>query len=56
LTGAVIVIALRSIVDIPTLVIALVSGTLLLYVKKVKEIHIIGAAALVGWVIKNYLM
>ncbi len=51
-----IVIALRSIVDIPTLVIALVSGIVLLYVKKVKEIYVIAAAAVVGWVIKNYLM
>lgn len=54
LTGAVIVIALRSIVDIPTLVIALVSGIVLLNFKKVNEIHVIVAAAVVGWVIKNY--
>jgi chromate transporter len=53
LTGAVIVIALRSIVDIPTLVIAIVSGTILLYFKKINEIHIIVAGAVVGWVIKN---
>jgi hypothetical protein len=26
-----------------------------LYVKKVKEIHVIAAAAVVGWVIKNYV-
>jgi chromate transporter len=56
LTGAVMVIALKSIVDIPTLVIALVSGTSLLYFKKVKELHIIAAAALVGWVLKSYLV
>jgi chromate transporter len=56
LAGAVIVIALKSIIDIPTLVIALVSGVVLLYVKKINEIHVITAAAVVGWVIKNYLM
>jgi chromate transporter len=56
LAGAVIVIALKSIIDIPTLVIALVSGIVLLYVKKIKEIHVITAAAVVGWVMKNYLM
>jgi chromate transporter len=54
LAGAVIVIALKSIIDIPTLVIALVSGIVLLYVKKIKEIHVIAAAAVVGWVIKNF--
>ena len=55
LAGAVIVIALRSIIDIPTLVIALVSGGILLYFNKVKEIHIIAVAALLGWVLKNYM-
>ena len=55
LTGAVMVIALRSIIDIPTLVIAIVSAAVLWYMKKVSEIHIIAIAALVGWVIKNYV-
>ena len=53
LTGAVMVIALRSIIDIPTLVIAIVSAAVLWYVKKVNEIHIIAIAALVGWVMRS---
>ena len=56
LTGAVIVIALRSITDIPTLVIAIASATVLWYVKKVNEIHIIAVAAVLGWVLKNYFV
>jgi chromate transporter len=56
LSGAVIVIAIRSIIDMPTLIMAVASGAVLLFVKKVSEIHIIAAAALVGWVLKNYFI
>lgn len=56
LAGAVIVIAFRSIVDIPTLVMAIASGAVLLYIKKVNEIYIIAVAALLGWVLKNYFI
>jgi hypothetical protein len=32
-----------------------VSGGILLYFNKVKEIHIIAVAALLGWVLNNYM-
>lgn len=52
LMGAVIVIATRSIVDVPTAVIALVTVLALLYSKKLQEPYIILAAACVGLLIK----
>lgn len=55
LAGAVIVIALRSIIDIPTAIIASAAILSLLYVKKLKEIHLIFLAALIGLVIKFWL-
>jgi len=55
LTGAVIVIAFRSIIDVPTLVIAVSSAAILLYIKKVNELHIIVVAALVGWGVRSFL-
>lgn len=56
LVGAVIVIASRSIIDIPTAIIAMSAAGLLIYVKKVQELHIIGIAAVVGLIIKTYLL
>ena len=53
LLGAVIVIALRSITDIPTALIAAASLGALLYFKKLKEPVIILAGALLGLLIKN---
>lgn len=55
LLGAVIVIATRSIIDIPTALIALASIAVLLYVKKIQEPHIVLAAALLGGVLKLLL-
>jgi chromate transporter len=55
LAGAVIVIGSRSIVDIPTAIIAGAVILSLLYVKKVKELHIIFIAALIGLAIKFWL-
>ena len=55
LAGAVIVIALRSIVDVPTIIIAVVTGLSLLYIKRLKELHLIFIAALIGVVIKLWL-
>jgi chromate transporter len=51
IAGSVIVIAKRSIIDIPTAVIALVSIGLLWKFKKLQEPYIIAGAALVGLVI-----
>jgi chromate transporter len=51
ITGSVIVIAKRSIVDIPTLLIALVTIALLWRFKKLQEPIIVAAAALFGLVI-----
>jgi len=53
LVGSVVVIATRSIIDLPTALIAAASGMALIYVKKVQEPHIIVAAALLGILIKQ---
>lgn len=55
LVGAVIVIATRSIIDIPTALIAIASLIVLIYFKKVQEPYIILIAALAGLLIKNGL-
>ncbi|KQR70208.1 chromate transporter [Pedobacter sp. Leaf176] len=52
LVGAVLVIAKRSIIDIPTALIAIASIFALIYVKKLKEPHIIAIAAVAGILIK----
>jgi len=52
LVGAVGVIASRSILDIPTILIAITSIFALLYIKKIQEPYIIAMAALLGIVIK----
>lgn len=52
LVGAVIVIATRTIVDIPTALIATGTVITLIYVKKLQEPHIIGIAALLGVLLK----
>jgi chromate transporter len=54
--GAVLVLGQRSLVDIPTIMLALVTAGVLLYSKKVKEPIIILVAALLGFVIKTYLL
>jgi chromate transporter len=48
ITGAVIVLAKRSIVDLPTVLLALVTVALLLKFKKLSEPMIVAGAALVG--------
>lgn len=53
LAGSVIIIATRSIVDIPTAIIAISAVLILIYSKKIHEPHIILAAALVGLLIKS---
>lgn len=52
LVGAVIVISLRTIVDIPTAMIATGTVLILIYVKKIQEPHIICIAALLGVLLK----
>ena len=53
LAGAVIVIATRSIVDIPTALIAVVTLLTLIYFKKIQEPYVIIVAALIGIMIKH---
>jgi chromate transporter len=53
LVGAVIIIAIRAIVDIPTALIAIFSMLALIYIKKIKEPHLILASAIIGIVLKT---
>lgn len=55
LVGAVIVIATRSIIDIPTALIALASLLSLIYIKKIQEPYVIAVAALLGLLLKLLL-
>ena len=55
LVGAVGVIATRSILDIPTTLIAIATIFALLYIKKIQEPYIIAVAAVVGVIIKLIL-
>jgi chromate transporter len=52
LVGAVIVISTRSIIDIPTALIAIATILALLYIKKIQEPYVIMAAAILGIFIK----
>jgi chromate transporter len=52
LVGSVIIIGLRSIIDIPTVLIAIAVVAALLYIKKLQEPYIIGIAAVIGLLIK----
>jgi len=54
LAGSVIVIAIRTIKDIPTALIALITIVVLLRIKKIKEPYIILAAAAIGLIIKYF--
>jgi len=56
LVGSVIVIAKRSIIDIPTLLIAFLSIFALIYIKKIQEPYIILIAAILGIIIKSVLL
>lgn len=55
LVGSVVVIASRSVVDVPTALIALAALLALIYIKKLQEPHVILIAAVVGVVIKLML-
>jgi chromate transporter len=54
LVGAVFVIATRSIIDLPTVLIALTTGLSLIYIKKLQEPQLIVIAGILGIIIKNY--
>ncbi len=53
LVGSVIIIGLRSVTDIPTALIAVTSVLALIYIRKIQEPYIIGAAAIIGILIKS---
>lgn len=52
LVGAVVIIAMRSIVDIQTALIAIAALLALIYIKKIQEPHIILVAAVIGLLLK----
>ena len=54
LVGSVFVIATRSIVDIPSAIIAALTVLALIYIKKIQEPYIILVAAIVGFCIKTF--
>ncbi len=56
LVGAVIVIAMRSVTDVPTALIAVASMAVLIFVKKAQEPYIVIAAALIGLLLKTVLI
>ncbi|MDB5124296.1 MAG: chromate transporter [Mucilaginibacter sp.] len=53
LVGSVIIIGLRSIIDIQTMLIAIATVLALIYIKKLQEPYIIGIAAIIGVLIKT---
>jgi len=55
IAGAVIVLGKRTLIDLPTIVIAIVTAALLIRFKKLQEPYAIAAAAVVGIVIKTIL-
>lgn len=55
LVGSVFVIATRSIVDIPSAIIAILTVLALIYIKKIQEPYIILVAAIVGLCIRTFL-
>jgi len=55
LVGAVIIIANRSIVDIPTALISMGTVGLLIFTKKLQEPYIIGIAAIIGFILKTFV-
>ena len=55
LVGAVIIIANRSIVDIPTALISIGTVGLLIFTKKLQEPYIIGIAAIIGFILKTFV-
>ena len=56
LVGAVVIIATRSITDLVTILIAIVTIFILLYFKKIKEPYIIIGAAIIGLILKTFVV
>ncbi|WP_242691807.1 chromate transporter [Desertivirga arenae] len=54
LAGSVIIIGTRSIFDIPTALLAIVTVFALIYIKKLQEPHVILVAAIIGVIIKSF--
>ncbi len=55
LVGAVIIIGIRSITDIPTALIAMTTIFALIYIKKIQEPYVILVAAIIGLLLKTFL-
>ena len=55
LAGAVVIIGLKSIVDIPTGIIATLAILSLIYIRKIKEPYLILIAAFLGFMVKTFL-
>ncbi|GDX53381.1 chromate resistance transporter [Bacteroidota bacterium] len=55
LGGAVIIIGLRSVIEFPTAIIALLTILVLIFINKIQEPYIILAAAIVGLILKSVL-
>ena len=55
LAGAVIIIGMRSVIDFPTAIIAVLTVLVLILLKKIQEPYIILAAAIVGLILKSVL-
>ncbi|KAA8478262.1 chromate transporter [Arcticibacter tournemirensis] len=53
LVGSVVIIASRSVVDLPTALIAVATGSALVYIKKLQEVQLIAVAAILGILIKS---
>jgi len=56
LVGAVVIIATRSISDLPTALIAIVTVFAILYLKKVQEPYLILVAAIIGLILKTFII
>lgn len=55
LAGAVVIIGLKSIIDIPTGIIAALAILSLIYIRKIKEPYLILIAAILGFMVKTFL-
>lgn len=53
LVGSVVIIATRSVVDLPTALIAVAAGSALVYVKKLQEVQLIAVGAILGVLTKS---
>jgi chromate transporter len=54
LVGSVLIIGMRSIVDLPTAMIGIAAAVALIYIKKLQEPYVIGIAAILGILLKTF--